>query len=481
MGLRTLFALTVLGPVLLVGVGVWWLGGRVVERAVQARLEEDVQLVARAIQVPLGRALEEGRAEQLYESLESAFRIRRLYGAAVYDAEGDLVAQVGAPDTGAGDETRFPEELSRAAEEGRTGEYGRVGERRVYSYFVPLTGLGGRIEGLLQVTRRRSDIEAAVRHVRLQMAAVFGVVWVLMAGLVLLSYHRGVGRHLQQLASAMAWVERGARDARVEERGPREVAEIARAFNRMVMGVERAEEEVARQRRREETLEARLRQSEKLAAIGRLAGGVAHELGTPLAVVDGMAQRLERRGEGEEEARGIRKAVARMGGIVRELLAFGARESGERQPVNAGVVLAGAVAAVGEEAQSRGVGVEVAELPPRLEIEADRVRLEAALVHLLRNAVQAAGAGGTVRVRAVEEEGAVTFVVEDDGAGVPEEVRDRLFEPFFTTKPVGEGSGLGLAVVHSVAEEHGGRVVVDGSPLGGARFALVLTREVNHG
>jgi two-component system, NtrC family, sensor kinase len=250
------------------------------------------------------------------------------------------------------------------------------------------------------------------------------------------------------------------------------------------MGVERAEEEVTRQRRREEALEARLRQSEKLAAIGRLAGGVAHELGTPLAVVDGMAQRLERRGEGEAEARGIREAVARMGGIVRELLAFGARESGERQRVNAGVVLAGAVAAVGEEAQARGVAVEVVELPSRLEIEADRVRLEGALVHLLRNAVQAAGAGsgagGTVRARVLEEEGAVTFVVEDDGAGVPEEVRDRLFEPFFTTKPVGEGSGLGLAVVHSVAEEHGGRVVLGESSLGGARFALVLTREVDH-
>lgn len=481
-GLRTLFALTVLGPVALVGLGVLWVGGRVVEGAVQERLEEDVQLVARAIQVPLSRALAAGEAEQLYQSLESAFQIRRLYGAAVYDADGNLVAQVGAPGPGSQEVATFPEDVGRVGEaRGRVGEYGRVGERRVYSYFVPLTSPGGRIEGLLQVTRRRSDIEEAVREVRVQVALVFGAVWILMAVLVLVTYHRGVGRHFRRLSEAMAGVERGARDARVEEEGPAEVAEIAAAFNRMVVGVERAEAKVARQRRREAALEARLRRNAKLAAIGRLAGGVAHELGTPLAVVNGMAQRLERRGEGSEEAGAIRQAVDRMGGIVRQLLAFGARESGEREPVAARSLLIGALGALREEARARDVTLELDEGPAGLTIPADRLRLEAALSHLVRNAVQAAGAGGMVRVSAeAERGGGVRLVVDDSGAGVPAELRDRLFEPFFTTKAVGEGSGLGLAVVHSVAEEHGGTVEVGESPLGGARFSLMLAELEEH-
>lgn len=467
-GIRALFAFTVLGPAAVLGVVVLWLGGRAVERAVQERLEEDVQLVARAIQLPLSRALAEGRAEQLYEALESAFRIRRLYGAAVYDAAGELVAQVGAADVA-------PEaDVGRVAEEGRGGAYGQVGERRVYSYFVPLTSPGGRVEGLLQVTRRRSDIEEAVRSVRGRAAVVFGVLLLTLGATVLLTYERGVGRHFRRLSEAMAGVEQGAREARVEERGPREVAEIAGAFNRMVAGVERAEARVAAQRRREAALEERLRRSAKLAAIGRLAGGVAHELGTPLAVVDGMAQRLTRRGAGVEEASAIREAVRRMSEIVRELLAFGAWNSGERQRVRARSLVVGATAAIREDASSRGVTVDVSHVSDGVELVGDAARVEAALVHLLRNGVAAAGSEGRVRVGVERRGDRAAFIVEDSGSGVPDELRDRVFEPFFTTKRVGEGSGLGLAVVHSVAEEHGGSVEIDRSQLGGARFTLEL-------
>ncbi|MFP4624889.1 MAG: sensor histidine kinase, partial [Gemmatimonadota bacterium] len=408
----------------------------------------------------------------LYEALESAFRIRRVYGAAVYDAEGEIVARVGAY----GEESPTAEDVGRLAEEGRVGEYGRVGERRVYSYFVPLTSPGGRIEGLLQVTRRRSDIEDTLREVRLQLGVGFGVVWLLTAALVLFAYHRFAGRHFQRLSSAMAGVERGSRDARVAEGGPKELARIAGSFNRMVAGVQAAEAELVERRRREAALEARVRQSEKLAAIGRLAGGVAHELGTPLAVVDGIAQRLVRSGRSESEARAIREAVERMSGIVRELLAFGAVETGERQEVSVRGLLVGAVGGVHGEAEKRGVELETEEPRPDVRVRGDRMRLQTALMHLVRNAVQAAGAGGRVRVSAVEAAEGVGVAVEDSGPGVAEKARTHLFEPFFTTKPAGEGAGLGLAVVHSVAEEHGGFVEVGRSPLGGARFTLVLPR-----
>lgn len=470
--LRTLVGAAVLGPLGLVGIGVLWLGGKAVERAVQERLEEDVALVARAIQLPLSRALAAGEAEQLYEALESAFLIRRLYGASVYDVDGALVAEVGA---GArGDEAP---EVGAVAEAGPGGEYGRAGGRRVYSYFVPLTSPGGRIEGLLQVTRRRSDIEAAVRRVRVQAAGAFAVVWVLAAALVLVMYHRSIGRPLSGLSAAMAGVERGRRDAVVAEMGPRELAEMAGAFNRMVTGVEQAEAEVSSRRRREQELEAELRRSEKLAAIGRLAGGVAHELGTPLAVVDGTAQRMARGDEsGESGVEAIRAEVRRMERIVRQLLEFGARESGERQQLRGGALLAAAAAAIRGEAATRGVVVEVAGSTDGVELTGDGRRLEGALVHMLRNAVQASPGGGRVRAWAEAEAEAVRFVVDDSGEGISEAARGRLFEPFFTTKAVGEGSGLGLAVVHAVAEEHGGRIELGRSELGGARFVLVVRR-----
>lgn len=455
------------------GVGVLWIGGRLVESTVQEQLEEDVQLVARSIQLPLSRALQEGRGDRLYEALESAFRIRRVYGAAVYGPGGSVVARVGA----FGLESASPEAVGRVAAEGRGGEYGEVGQRRVYSYFVPLTSPGGRIEGLLQVTRRRSDIEGEVRGVRLRMAGILGGVWLFMGLLVVLTYQRVLGRPFERLYSAMAEVERGARDQRVAERGPKEVAEIARSFNRMVAGVKRAEANAAVRREREVALENELRRTEKLAAIGRLAGGVAHELGTPLAVVDGMAQRLQRGVEGEREAgaiREIRGAVERMSGIVHKLLAFGATESGERQVIAARAVVAGAVGAVREEARKNGIELEVAATPRDCMVRGDRLRLEGALTHLLRNAIQAAERGGEVRVAAYEDGTGVRFEVEDSGPGVPDHVVDRLFEPFFTTKAMGEGSGLGLAVAHAVAEEHGGAIELGRSALGGAKFVLIV-------
>ncbi len=473
LGLRAWFVIAVLGPVTVVGAGVLWAGGRLVESTVQEQLEEDVQLVARSIQMPLSRALEDGRGDQLYEALESAFRIRRVYGAAVYGPEGSVVARVGA----FGPESASAEAVGRVAVEGRGGEYGEVGERRVYSYFVPLTNAGGRIQGMLQVTRRRSDIEGEVRGVRLRLAGILGGVWLFMGLLVVFTYQRVLGRPFEGLSSAMAEVERGARDQRVEERGPQEVAEIARSFNRMVAGVKRAEAKVAERRARELALENELRRAEKLAAIGRLAGGVAHELGTPLAVVDGMAQRLQRGVDGERRTgaiREIRAAVAQMSGIVQDLLTFGAAESGERQTTSAHAVVVGAVGAVREEARKAGVELELETAPRDLAVRGDRLRLEGALTHLVRNAVQAAGPGGTVRIAAEGDAAGVRFVVEDSGPGLADGVVDRVFEPFFTTKAVGQGSGLGLAVAHAVAEEHGGAIEVDRSTLGGAKFVLIV-------
>jgi two-component system, NtrC family, sensor kinase len=494
-GLRTVFAATVLAPLALVGIAVFWVGGLAVERAVQQRLEEDVELVARAIQLPLSRALSDGEATQLYDALRSAFQIRRLYGAHVYDADGVLVAEVGPGPAEAAVEGATTD---RAVEQG--GEYGLVGGRRVYSYFVPLTSPGGRIEGLLQVTRRRSDIEATVRRVRVQSAGMFGLAWLLMAGLVLVAHHRMIGLHFGRLSGAMARVEEGERGegrARVEETGPREIAKMAGAFNRMVAGVERAESEVAARRAREKELQKRIRRNEKLAAIGRLAGGVAHELGAPLSVIEGTAQRLARRGA-EEAASGdaIRVEVRRMERVVRQLLEFGARESGDERPVSARSVVVSAAGAIRADIEGEGASLEVvagvagdAGSPPGAGqageivsgpdplIRGDARRLEAALVHLLRNAGQSAGRGGSVRL-SVEASGAcVRFVVDDSGPGVADDVLGRIFEPFFTTKAVGQGSGLGLAVVHAVAEEHGGTVDVEESPLGGARFVLSALRD----
>lgn len=451
------------------------------EREVQDRMEEDVELVARGLQLPLTHALEEDRWEAVSQALQSALEIRRFYGAHVYGPEGERLASFGA---GLPDEP--PERLAELAEAGdRVGEYGHAAGRRVYSYFVPLVDGWGQTFGVLQITRRRRDIDESIQRLRLQAGGFFLLAMGLVTVLVVKGHHRAVGGPLDRIRASMARVRSGDRSHRATPTGPREMAEVAETFNSMLEAMDQAQAELESRRRSQEDLRRNLAEAEKLAAVGELAGGVAHELGSPLSVIDGKAQRLLRTQSLPEETRTslerVRKEVRRMEGIVRQLLDFGRRETGRNESVPLRRVVRGAVATAAEEAKKHGVTLESkgpGDGTPPAVVDGDPRRLEHAVANLVRNACQAASASasrGRVRVRwAAGGDGRARITVEDDGPGVDPEIASRIFEPFFTTKATGEGTGLGLAVVHGVVDGLGGSVEVDRSPLGGARFRLFL-------
>lgn len=472
--LRTSLILAVVLPLATASVagGVWVLA-EMENRAVE-RMEEDVQLVARALQLPLSRALERDRGGSAVSALESAFRIGRVYGAYLYDEQGDLRTAVGAAATG-----EDPDRLSDLAEEGtRVGEYSRAGPEEVYSYFVALTSSGGRPVGLLQVTRRRSDIDEYVHVLRLRMGAALVVGLVVMTSLVLVGHHGAVGRHLERLLGTMARVTEGDRDHRAESDGPREIARLAEGLNRMLDSITRAEAEVRESREEQLRLERELRQSEKMAAVGRLGAGVAHELGTPLSVLDGRAQRLLRRGDLDPDAvaevRVLREQASRMQEIVRQLLSFGRGVHGSRRPVPADRLVRSVAGTFRKSSEEPPGELSVDGPTPAPVLDVDPGAVERVLTNLARNALQAAD-GGRVEIRwfGGSDGASAGFEVHDDGPGVDSEVRDRLFEPFFTTRETG-GTGLGLAVVHGIVEEHGGRVELIPGRLGGAGFRVVL-------
>ncbi|MEX2466558.1 MAG: HAMP domain-containing sensor histidine kinase [Gemmatimonadota bacterium] len=476
MSLRTALVLRVLGPLLLaLGGTILWLLQSVEDEA-ESRLKDEVELVARALRLPLVHAMERDRSGTVTEALRSALRIGRVYGAYVYGPDGDLMASFGVAEP-----EGPPERIEELVELGdRTGEFGSLAGRRVYSAFVPLTDEWGQGLGLLQVTRRQSDFEEYIAGLRYRALGLLLVGMGVVSVLVLQGHHAAVGGPLSRLNTSMTRVGSGDADHRASATGPKELAALAETFNDMLDTLQKAASELAERRTAQEALQLELADAEKLAAIGELASGVAHELGSPLSVVDGQAQRMLRKANGDPGSREgletIRVQVRRMESIIRQLMEFGRSDTGRRRDTSLEQIVNGAVAAAGEVARRTGARIEIGETDATVSIELEPRRVEEAVTNLLRNACQAAS-GGRVRIGYRATPNDVRLIIEDDGPGIPDEIRTRVFEPFFTTKPSGEGSGLGLAVVHGIVEEHGGGIAVDRSPLGGARFTVRLPKD----
>ncbi|HWV09478.1 sensor histidine kinase [Pseudomonas sp.] len=236
-----------------------------------------------------------------------------------------------------------------------------------------------------------------------------------------------------------------------------------------------------------QSLEDKLVHSERLASIGRLAAGVAHEIGNPITGIACLAQNLreEREGDGEitEISGQILEQTKRVSRIVQSLMSFA--HSGSRQQADEPVCLAQvAQEAIGLLALNRrSVEVEFFNLCDSDHwAEGDPQRLAQVLINLLSNARDASPPGAAIRVRSEASEHTVDLIVEDEGSGIPKAIMDRLFEPFFTTKDPGKGTGLGLALVYSIVEEHYGQITID-SPADpelqrGTRIRVTLPRHV---
>ena len=231
----------------------------------------------------------------------------------------------------------------------------------------------------------------------------------------------------------------------------------------------------------ERNLQRQVVQADKMAAVGQLAGGAAHELNNPLGVIRSFAQmgasraRMLQDGELVDGFDEILQATERCTRIVRGLLDFSRSPKDVMGAVDIAQLLTDSVFLV--QTQFKGRSVEViedfaADVPPA---HGNANKLQQVAVNLLQNAFQAVGVGGRIRVAAqVTLEGHVDMVVSDNGHGIPAEVRDRIFDPFFTTKGTGEGTGLGLSITYGIVQEHGGTITLNTRQGGGAVFTVRL-------
>lgn len=283
-----------------------------------------------------------------------------------------------------------------------------------------------------RVSRRRIDVLAPV--------AVAGALGLLVALVLGLWVARTIARPVRDLADSVRGFAAGRFDGDIGARGPGEIGELQDAFVRMVGAIREGEE--------------RLRESERLAALGRLAGGIAHELRNPLTAIR-MAVETAAVGDDPEARREAREValgeIERLDRTLRELLDFVRPRELRWTDVDVRALLTDVVALLRPQCDHLKVRIEM-EAPDGVRVRADADRLKQALLNLVLNGAQAQPHGGVVRLRA--RPGVIE--VEDEGSGIREEVKDSLLQPFVTTKAA--GIGLGLAVVAQVAEEHGAQL-----------------------
>ncbi|CAN0603426.1 unnamed protein product, partial [Ectocarpus sp. 12 AP-2014] len=207
--------------------------------------------------------------------LESIFRIGRVYGASVFDDAGNQVASLGVADS----DVRSSESAERVIASGELGgAFRRVDGESVFSQFTPLVAEDGRIQGLLQITRKRSDFHKRVASSRLWAVIIWSALSLSVILVVVLGHYGAVGRHVSRLLEIMYGMEPG--NWRVDEPagGPRELRQIHEGLQDMGERMTSAEQEISERVIRERELAQRLEYQEKVAMIGRVAGGVAHEL-----------------------------------------------------------------------------------------------------------------------------------------------------------------------------------------------------------
>lgn len=290
-----------------------------------------------------------------------------------------------------------------------------------------------------------------------------------------------VGKRMERLLGRAVEIGNGDLSPRAPLHGRDELTELGIALETLASNLEQARVQAQQEQAAREQAVEQLRHADRLRLVGDLAAGVAHELGSPLHVISGNARYLSSAQgltpELQETADDIRDQAERMTHLVRDLLelAHPKPPSGSLEPLPQ---IWGDLRSTGE-GLVRGTRVRM-ELspPPQVYVHVRPALLVQAMANLMRNAVQAQSErGGAVQVSALPVGDHVELRVDDQGPGVPPELRESVLAPFYTTKPPGQGLGLGLPLVQGIVEEAGGTLRIEDAPSGGARFVISLPAE----
>jgi len=299
--------------------------------------------------------------------------------------------------------------------------------------------------------------------------------------------HRRLYRPLADLDGGLARVADGDLTTAIAVQRADELGRLGQHFNKMTAVLrERAEDERQRAERKTQYLQEQLIERERLAALGRMAGAIAHEVGTPLTSVLGYTQLLAKENlseRGRQRVRIIESQVQRMAEIIQTYLARTRGAPSEQRPIQVNELVRGTLDQLRLVVRRAGLRITFAEAQTPPQIVGDLDALHRVLVNLIQNAVDAMPAGGeiTITTGTVAPPQApfkgVVIEVADTGIGIPPDVLPRIFDLFFTTKPQERGTGMGLAICHEIVKAHRGRIDVASEVGRGTRMRVLLPME----
>ncbi|HVK88745.1 MAG TPA: HAMP domain-containing sensor histidine kinase [Kofleriaceae bacterium] len=467
--LRFTLALTAVGVVLF-GTYAWWAYAS--ERnELRAAASSEIRILGQSLETAVGNALRDKQSRDIEETLSTLEALAPKVDIYVHDADGKPIARsrgavrdavieslAGHPATARSDQVMFapPEDPTRLIFTGA------------------LTVDDGTVIGTLVVARPTDDMTSDLQRTRDRLLLALGVflIGALVAGLALGTIY--VARPIARLLDGVRQVREGDFRARVRPGRGDEIGELVAEFNAMIATLAESRARIEAEAEARTRLELGLQRVDKLVTIGQLSAGLAHEIGSPLQVLSGRASAIVDHADPEvrRQAQLIVAQCDRITRVVEQLLSFGRRTPAVIGPCDLVVPVVAVIDLLATEARRRQISLELDTADGPHQIVGDVDQLQQVTLNLVRNAMNATPPGGSIFVRVDRAHGLVRLMVRDTGPGMDQATKARLGEPFFTTRASEGGTGLGLAVVRAIAEEHRAKVEVISEPGAGAEFVV---------
>lgn len=462
-----------------------YLDGRSSRDRLRVELAREGRAISRTIQHAVEDALRDRQFEDVRELVDAITGYERIFGVRLFDRDGEIRYQsqeLAAHEFAHGRELELVLGTPKAVEIRR-----RFDEEPVISFINPLTAPDGSLLGAIQVIQLESFIEEDLRSSWNRVAALTGAMILATALVISLVTRLVVTRPVDALARGFRDVGSGRRPD-MPGTSSDEFDRLAEEFSAMCDRLDAAQRSLVAEQEERHRIESNLRNTARLASLGELAAGLAHEIGTPLGVIAGRTEVLQRRLAGNEQAEQglgiVLEQIDRISRIVRSMLDFAKVRELHLTEVDVVAVLERTLEFVRHRLEDRRITSEITLGGAIPRVRVDSENLQEVFLNVVLNAADAMPEGGSILVNLAPLEGAhpesghvakvVRIEFHDTGTGIEPHHIDRVFDPFFTTKEIGRGTGLGLSISYGIVREHGGWMEVDSVIGQGATIRIFL-------